>query len=260
MAHDREHTHHALSTVVKAERSAVPRMNPASQVERRIHTDEHTHAKSYYERDGAGRETYATYYNSNDDPTFQARYNTNGRHAFVSASSFTFVSNGNNSRSSASARKSPRAPVYAPTAIVEEAASPEPETHTRHASRTHTTPTAQPIVEEPDDDDDGSKYAYMDDVRKSHGPRYGAVDHLSSFHHENLPSRRNAPARYHGDDTMAYQLSPFVQPNALMRDFFMDDFFDGPRGAFGMMDAMRQHMSRQRAAMFGGVDPFANFF
>ncbi|KPA74687.1 hypothetical protein ABB37_09012 [Leptomonas pyrrhocoris] len=254
--HDREHTHRAATgALVRTDRPAAPHLPPASasQVERRTHVDERTHAKAYYARDGQGREVYATYYNSNDDPTFQARYNNhNGQRTFMTTSSFTCVSNGGSNT---------RNPQRMPAAVIEEEDEPEvPDVDTRRHFYTRAAqPAAQPIVEEPDDDgnDNDTEYAYMDSVRRSRD----APDLLSPYHqHHHRQQQQQQPSRHYRDDTDMYQLSPFGPSNMLMHDFFMDDFLGGPRSLFGGMDAMRQHMSRQRAAMFGGVDPFVNFF
>lgn len=245
MAYDRERSQRAVNAVA----TTAPRQHPASPAERRVHIDERTHAKSLYQRDGQGREVYATYYNSNDDPTFQARHNAHGNTAFVTSSAFTFVSHGG----------VPQQQQRAPRAVVEDA-SDAPEVETRGSHRfSRTAPTAQPIVEEPDDDDecDDNYNESREEVRHARRePRYDVADpYLSPRHH----SHRTAAARPYSSD--AFQLSPFVRPRAMMmNDFMMDDFFGGPGSPFAMMDAMRQNMAQQRAAMFGGVDPFANFF
>lgn len=251
VARSYDHTHHAANALVNTNHSAVRRVSPAAPVARHTHVDERTHTKTFYERDGHGREAYGTYYNSNDDPAFQARYNKDGSHAFVTTSAFTFVSHNG-------AGRAPRAQPYAaPTTTVVEEASPEPEdtyTH-RGSARSPSTHVAQPVVEEPDDDAE-DEYGYTSSARKPRATRYDTLSRDSPLPHP----RRTAPSQQYRDTPDMYQLSPFARPNMLMRDFFMDDFFDGPRNPFGMFDAMRRHMSQHRAAMFGGVDPFADFF
>ncbi|KPI90608.1 hypothetical protein ABL78_0204 [Leptomonas seymouri] len=251
MSHDRERAHRSSHALVKTDRSAVSRANPASsQVERYAQVDERTRAKTLYQRDGQGNEMYAAYYNSNDDPTFQERYNTDGNRAFVTTSSFTFVSNGGNGM---------QWQQRAPTAVVEEETSTGPGVDTRRFSRTRDAPAAQPIVEEPDDDS-ASDYVYTDDEHKPRRTTYDTPDRRPPLHHPHSRHGQQQPSPHYGDESDARQLMPFADSNRMMRNFFMDDFFSGPRDPFGMMDAMRQHMSQQRAAMFRGVDPFANFF
>lgn len=254
MAQERAPIHRAsdaVATTTAANRSTTaPHLSAAMPVERRTHTDARTHATSIYERDGRGREVYATYYNSNEDPTFQARYNTAGNGAYVHSSAFTFVSHGG-----------AQTPQRGPTATVEEVEA-EPSVEARRSHRTRTMPTAQPIIEEPDDDDEEDN-------------RYGDVEHrqrrahrddghrpLSHTLHRQHQLQRTSAQPHRDDASRAYQLSPFAPQRAMMMHDFMNDdsFFAGPRNPFGMMDAMRHHMSQQRAAMFGGVDPFANFF
>nr|ACS87813.1 conserved hypothetical protein [Angomonas deanei] len=251
MAYDNDRTYSNTGTLVNRERSAALPSRPSGDAARYTHTDERTHAKHYYERDGRGREVYATYYNSDDDPSFQARYNADGRRAFVSSTAFTFTSNGKGMEEVPQQQQRRRFDTRAPTAVVEE----EPAEPMRRGS-TRATPHAQPIVEEPDDDEDS--YAYMEKARPPHREReHGASTLSRHHHHQRYPDP--SPFRDDNRERQLYPLNAMMRPHP-MQDFFADDFFFGPRDPFSMMDTMRQHMSRQRAAMFGGVDPFASFF
>ncbi|CBZ24115.1 hypothetical protein, unknown function [Leishmania mexicana MHOM/GT/2001/U1103] len=266
----------------------------ASPVERRIKVDPQTHTKSLYQRGPDGSEMYAYYYNSNDDPTFQERYNRhNNGNAFVQSAHFTYVSHGGGEGRNHSAVKERQRPV-----VVEER-----EGEDEHVARTdsgsnanvygkhrdkekHRSSKQDPIVEEPDGDDDYSdanSRAYhrsgKKDERGSHPdapefwrdpwgmesimaemmqPPLGFEDPFPfTSRRAQVQGRQKSPSASHQSK---WQLSPYTR-GGVMGGPFTGDFFGtgGPESPFRMMEAMQYHMHRQRAAMFGGVDPFARF-
>lgn len=164
-------------------------------------------------------------------------------------------------------------------------------------ARSNTGTTRQPVVEEPDDevDDDGAERAAHRTTRGQHHRTRDIVAHDAGRAHRGTYAPFAAPDPFGMDAMMSDMMfpswmnsspTPFsraaqapVRPNqsrggdaavasynnsrartgAVMGGAFSQDFF-GPDSPFRMMEAMEYHMQQQRAAMFGGRDPFANFF
>ncbi|GET86198.1 hypothetical protein, unknown function [Leishmania tarentolae] len=265
----------------------------ASPVERRMTVDPRTHTKSVYQRGSDGSEMYASYYNSNDDPTFQDRFNQRrDGNVFMQSAQFTFVSHGGGTGRNHNTVKERQRPVV----IEEPDDTDEHGTHTDrghhdggHATHTETKrrPSKQdPIVEEPDSDDDYNKAdsrahhrSGTKGERSSHPPApafpmhplgmesfmedmmpspfgFGDVFPLTSWRAQGHGKQKSPPTSYESK----WQLSPYTH-GGMMGGPFTGDFFGtgGPESPFHMMEAMRYHMHKQRASMFGGVDPFAHF-
>ncbi|KAK7199335.1 hypothetical protein NESM_000906200 [Novymonas esmeraldas] len=271
MASDRTRTNDAL--VTHHPRGAVP------PVERRTRVDPRTHARSVYERGPDGSQMYASYYNSNDDPTFHTRFHQHGNGgAFVQSAQFTFVSHGGGGAGDADyavhhrsgGMAAPPPPPPPPPPVVEEEDDRSRDSdhggHAPHTQQQRRPSHAEPIVEEPDDDDE-------DDVRERRAPRHERRrdTHRSPRAHARAAHPTGA-APFMADPwgmdamfaTMMQQQSAFpllAAPRAQPLPPYAGDMFGagGFENPFRMMEAMQRHMQQQRTAMFGGVDPFAGF-
>ncbi|CAG9569383.1 hypothetical protein LMJF_08_0860 [Leishmania major strain Friedlin] len=266
----------------------------ASPVERRTRVDPRTHTKSLYQRGRDGSEMYASYYNSNDDPAFQERFNrhSNGN-AFVQSAQFTYVSHGGCGGRNHTVVKERQRPV-----VVEEpddADRHEASTdsgnnanvHAKHKDKEKRRSSKQdPIVEEPDSEDDyndADSRAYRRGGKKGEfGSHPDALEFwrdpwgMESIMAEMMQpplgfgdafpfTSRRAPAQRRlkspsVSNESKWQLSPHTR-GGVMSSPFTGDLFGtgGPESPFRMMEAMQYHMHQQRAAMFGGVDPFRHF-
>ncbi|KAG5511323.1 hypothetical protein GH5_07572 [Leishmania sp. Ghana 2012 LV757] len=293
MSHHRSRTSRASDALV-AHRPHDSSSPVAPQVERWTRVDPHTNAKSVYQRGPDGSEMYASYYNSNDDPNFQERFDKrNNGGAFVQTAQFTFMSHGGAGGHGQGAgymrqRHSSRKEGSHRPVVVE-----EPEDVDAYEVRSNTDDSAdvhsgrkkkahgqlmkqEPIVEEPNENDDGYGYAgsrtYRQDgkrgERDSHRdalrPKYptdASLFSMDPWGMESIMGRMIPPPLASHRSHRQLQLSPYTR-GGVMGGPFTGNFFGsgGPESPFRMMDAMRYHMHQQRAAMFGGVDPFAHFF
>ncbi|KAG5510816.1 hypothetical protein JKF63_07888 [Porcisia hertigi] len=277
MSHDRLRSSRADDALVARH----PR-DSATQVEPRVKVDPRTHAKSFYQREPDGSEVYACYYNSNDDPTFQERYNNqkNSR-SFVQSMQCAFVSGGAGDHGPNTGytqhRHATRPGRVRPPVVVEEAVDTDGrEVHAGEGTKqTSQQRTNDPIVEEPDEGDvaDSGAASRTRGVSNRRGDLRVHRDSTRSAYSPN----NSAPVRdpWGIDSMMAQMMQPLsashrshrheLMPNnvgGIMGGPFSSPFFgsgelDSP---FRMMDAMRYHMRQQRAAMFGGVDPFPQLF
>ncbi|AYU76385.1 protein of unknown function - conserved [Leishmania donovani] len=266
----------------------------ASPVERRMRVDPRTHTKSLYQRGPDGSEMYASYYNSNDDPTFQERFNRhNNGNAFVQSAQFTYVSHGCGGGRNPGVVKERQRPVVVeePVGADKHEASTDSgnnaNVYANHRDKEKRRTSKQdPIVEEPDGEND-----YNDADSRAHrrsgkkGERSSHPDALEFWRDpwgmESMMAEMMQPPLGFGDafpftsrrapaqgrqkspsasDESKWQLSPYSR-GGVMGGPFTGDFFGtgGPESPFRMMEAMQYHMHKQRAAMFGGVDPFARF-
>ncbi|CAM37351.1 conserved hypothetical protein [Leishmania braziliensis MHOM/BR/75/M2904] len=315
MSHERHHTSRTGDALV-AHRPHGPASSVAAPVERRMKVDPCTNARSMYQRGPDGSEMYASYYNSNDDPTFQKRFNShkNGG-AFVQSAQFTFMSHGGvgdgsqfpgyRQRHHGARQEHPRHPVMVEESMDEDMHEVRSDTgddtdvHAKHRAKVKSQSTkGDPIVEEPDDD--GKGYHDSGSRTHRHGGKKGERGSHRDTTHDAYPTNTStflmdpwgvesimermmqpplgfgdpfiyAPQRAHAQSgrrppsasygSKRQQLIPYTR-GGVMGGPFTDDFFGigSPENPFCMMEAMRHHMQQQRAAMFGGTDPFARVF
>ncbi|KAG5485795.1 hypothetical protein LSCM1_07208 [Leishmania martiniquensis] len=243
-------------------------------VERQTRVDPRTHARSVYQRGSDGSEMYACYYNSNEDPTFQERFNKrNNGNAFVQTAQFTYMSRGGAGSQGLGADSSAKEASRRPVVVEESGDADAYEVRSnsgdnadveagRKKTAHHPRAQGEPIVEEPDEY--GGKRHRRSSRRNAMQSKYSpgaSMLSMDPWGMESIMERMMQPPSASHGLHQQLQLAPYTR-GGVVSSPFTGDFF-GPGGLdspFRMMDAMQHHMRQQRAAMFGGVDPFAHFF
>lgn len=257
---------------------AVGHRQPASQHERHIRVNPETNLRELYETDGRGRQTYMSYYNSAEDPSFQSAQRKGGGAVPVTSvkTQFSFVSSGGapSQRRPTASRPSP--PLS--TTIIEEAAD---ETSVREEDyeeaqavphRLSSAPQSYPIVEEPDEEE-------LPSYSQRHAPgttrRSPGLSHAPTHRDREVVLRQGGRSPYAHSSLMADPL--FAVHQQMAAD--MTQLFGMPMGPWGgrsipqssrtrhsqvfddpllsaypggRLAAMMQQMQRDHAAIFGG--------